>query len=73
MDLQTQAAAPAPAGFVPGPADLDEMHKVHAVHDLLDVAGDLPQEVKWALLDYAAGVLEGDRRATSAAEPRRAA
>jgi hypothetical protein len=43
MDLQTRAPAPAPAGFVPAPADLDEMHKVHAVHDLLDVAATSPR------------------------------
>ena len=66
MDLQIRATTPAPAGFVPSPGDLDEMHKVHAVHDLLDVAGDLPQEVKWALLDYAAGVLGGNRQPASA-------
>ena len=71
MDLQTPARPPAPAGYIPGPADLDEMHKVHAVHDLLDVAGDLPQEVKWALLDYAAGVLGGSGQPAS--EPRRTA
>ena len=68
MDLQTQAIAPAPAGYVPDQDDLDQMHTIRAVHDLLDVARDLPQEVKWALLDYAAGVLEGDGRATSAAD-----
>ena len=67
MDLQTQATAPAPA-YGPTPADLDEMARVHAVHDLLDVAGDLPQEVKWALLDYAADVLGGNGQATSAAD-----
>ena len=65
------ATAPAPAGYVPSPADHDEMHKVHAVHDLLDVAGDLPQEVKWALLDYAAGVLGGNGQAAS--DPRQTA
>src|SRR4028119_141102 len=60
------APPPAPAGDIPGPAELDEMHKVHAVHDLLDVAGDLPQEVKWALLDYAAGVFGGSGQPASA-------
>ena len=71
MDLQTQATAPTPAGYVPTPADYDEMSRIRAVHDLLDVAGDLPQEVKWALLDYAAGVLGGSGQPAS--EPRRTA
>ena len=47
------------------------MYRVRAVHDLLDVAPDLPQPVKWALLDYAAGVLGGNGQPAS--EPRRTA
>ncbi len=62
---------PAPASYVPTPADLDELHLVRAAHDLIDLAPGLPQELKWGLLDYVAGVLEGDRRAVS--EPRRVA
>ena len=49
------------------PLNLDEMSRIRAVHDLLDVARDLPAELRWALLDYAAGVLEGESRATAAA------
>ncbi len=68
MQQHPAAPAPAPASFTPGPADLAEMHRVRAVHDLLDVAPDLPLSVRLSLLDYAAAVLEGDRRTTSAAE-----
>ena len=60
MDLQTQATAPAPAGYVPTPADLDEMHKVRAIHDVLDLAPDLPLETRLGLLDYARALLDGD-------------
>ena len=59
---------PAPAGYVPTPADLAEMSRIRAVHDLLDVAPDLPLSVSLGLLDYAAAVLEGDGRAMSAAD-----
>ena len=31
MDLQTQATAPAPAGYVPDQDDLDQMAKVHSI------------------------------------------
>ena len=69
MDMQQpRASAPAPASYVPTPADLDQMHKVRTVHDLLDVAPDLPLSVRLGLLDYAAAVLEGGQRATSAAD-----
>ncbi len=64
MDMCTESAVPAAAGFTPGPADLDQMHLVRAAHDLIDLAPGLPQELKWGLLDYVASVLEGDRRAT---------
>jgi len=37
MDLQTQATAPAPAGYVPDQDDLDQMAKVHSIHDVLDL------------------------------------
>ena len=69
MHQYPEASAPAPA-YLPTPADLDEMARVHAVHDLLDVASDLPQEVRWALLDYAARVL-GGRSTTSPRETAR--
>ena len=71
MDLQTRAPATRVPAYVPTPADLAEMSRIRAVHDLLDVAPDLPQELKWGLLDYAAGVLEGPGRA--APEARRTA
>ena len=68
MNLQTQTQATTTPAYVPTPDDLDEMSRVRAVHDLLDAAPDLPMEVRWGLLDYLAGVLEGSRRATSAAD-----
>ena len=68
MNLQTQTQATTTPAYVPTPDDLDEMSRVRAVHDLLDAAPDLPQQVKWALLDYAAAVLEGDGRVPSAAD-----
>jgi hypothetical protein len=37
------------------------MHKVHAIHDLLDVAPDLPLSVRLGLLDYVAAVLDAAR------------
>ena len=66
MNTISDTYTPAPAGYVPTPADLDEMSRIRAVHDLLDVAPDLSQEVKWALLDYAAAVLDDSRRAPPA-------
>ncbi len=68
MQQPPAAPAPAPASFTPRPAHLAEMHRVRAVHDLLDVAPDLPLSVRLGLLDYVAAVLEGDGRATSAAD-----
>ena len=65
---QPAVTAPAPASFTPDQADLAEMHKVRTIHDLLDVAPDLPLNVKLGLLDYAAAVLEDDRRETSTAD-----
>ena len=65
---QPAVTAPAPASFTPDQADLAEMHKVRTIHDLLDVAPDLPLSVRLGLLDYAAAVLEGNRRTASAAE-----
>ena len=62
------ASAPTPAGYVPDQDDLDEMHLVRAAHDLIDLAPGLPQELKWGLLDYVAAVLDGNGRATSAAD-----
>ena len=61
MDMQQPAVtAPAPASYAPTQDDLDEMHRVRAVHDLLDLAPDLPQELKWGLLDFARALLDGD-------------
>ena len=57
---------PALAGYAPTPADLAEMSRIRAVHDLLDVAPDLPQELKWGLLDFARALLDGDRASPSA-------
>lgn len=68
MDLQTQALAPASASFIPTPADLDEFATIRAIHDVLDLAPDLPLSIRLGLLGYAAAVLEGDRQAAS--EPR---
>ena len=68
MDMRTgtpaPAAAPAPV-YRPTPADLDEMCRIRAVHDLLDVAPDMPQELKWALLDFAATLLDTPLRETT--------
>jgi hypothetical protein len=36
------------------------------IHDLLDLAPDLPQELKWGLLDFARALLDGDTAAPSA-------
>jgi hypothetical protein len=68
MHRQPAVTAPAPASFTPNQADLAEMDKVRTIHDLLDVAPDLPLSVRLGLLDYAAAVLEGDRRAPTAAD-----
>jgi hypothetical protein len=68
MDIRPGTPTPAPASYTPSPADLDEMSTIHLIHDLLDVAPDMPLETKLALLDFAAAVLEGSRRATSAAD-----
>jgi hypothetical protein len=48
---QPAAAALAPASYTPTQDDLDEMHKVRAVHDVLDLFPDLALEVRLALLD----------------------
>ena len=66
MNTISDAYAPAPASYIPSPADLDEMHTIRAVHDLLDLAPDLPQELKWGLLDFARALLDGDTAAPSA-------
>ncbi len=72
MDMRPETTlASGPARYTPTPADLDELHRVRAVHDLLDVAPDLPLSVRLGLLDYAAAVLGDDGRAAS--EPRRVA
>ncbi len=65
MDLQPRAPAPAaaPASFIPTRDDLDEMHKVGAIHDVLDLFPDLALEVRLALLDRAEAVLAGGRGA----------
>ena len=65
MNLQTQTQATTTPAYVPTPDDLDEMSRVRAVHDLLDVAPDMPQELKWALLDFAATLLDTPLRETT--------
>ena len=64
----TCTSAPAPASYTPTQDDLTQLHTVGAIHDLLDVARDLPPELRWGLLDYAAAVLEGEGRVPSAAD-----
>ena len=61
--------APAPAGYVPDQDDLDEMHRIKAIHDVLDLCPALPLETRLAVLDYVSARLDG-RPATS---PREAA
>jgi hypothetical protein len=70
LDMRPQAPAPAPA-YLPDEDDLAEMSRIRAVHDLLDVAPDLPLSVRLGLLDYAAAVLGGNGQPAS--EPRRTA
>ena len=71
MDLQTQATAPAPAGYVPDQDDLDQMAKVHSIHDVLDLCPELPLDVRLGLLDHAWALLGGNGQPAS--EPRRTA
>ena len=68
LNTRPQTPAPAPASYEPSPADVDELLRVAALHDALRLCPDMPPELRWALLDFAAGVLAGDRRATSAAD-----
>jgi hypothetical protein len=73
MDLQPQAPAPAaaPAGYVPDQDDLDEMHRIKAIHDVLDLCPALPLDARLALLDHAWLLLGGNGQPAS--EPRRTA
>ena len=73
MDMRTEplASASGPAGFVPGQDDLDQMARVHAIHDVLDLCPALPLDVRLGLLDHAWALLEAGRQ--PAAEPRRVA
>ena len=71
MDLQTRATVPAPAGYVPDQDDLDQMAKVHSIHDVLDLCPELPLDVRLGLLDHAWALLGGNGQPASA--PRRTA
>ena len=71
MDLQTHAVTPAPAGYVPDQDDLDEMHRIKAIHDVLDLCPALPLDVRLGLLDHAWALLGGNGQPAS--EPRRTA
>ena len=65
MNLHPESSTPAVVAptpvYRPTAADLDEMSRIRAVHDLLDVAPDLPLETKLSLLDYVAAVLAAAR------------
>ena len=63
------APASAPAGYVPDQDDLDQMAKVHSIHDVLDLCPELPLDVRLGLLDHAWALLGGDGQPAS--EPRR--
>jgi hypothetical protein len=65
--LSTPAAVP--AGYVPDQDDLDEMHRIKAIHDVLDLCPALPLDVRFGLLDHAWALLGGDGQPAS--EPRR--
>ncbi len=73
MDMRTEtpASAAPPAGFVPDQDDLDQMARVHAIHDVLDLCPALPLDVRLGLLDHAWLLLGGDGQPAS--EPRQAA
>ena len=61
--------APAPAGYVPDQDDLDEMHRIKAIHDVLDLCPALPLDVRLGLLDHAWLLLGGNGQPASS--PRR--
>ncbi len=67
----TYTPASAPAGYVPDQDDLDQMARVHAIHDVLDLCPELPLDARLALLDHAWALLGGNGQPAS--EPRRVA
>ncbi len=67
----TSTSAPALASFIPTQDDLDQMAKVHAIHDVLDLCPALPLDVRLALLDHAWLLLGGNGQ--PAFEPRETA
>ncbi len=73
MNTISDASTPtlAPAGFVPDQDDLDQMARVHAIHDVLDLCPALPLDVRLGLLDHAWLLLGGNGQPAS--EPRQAA
>ena len=70
-DTYTPAHAPAPSGYVPDQDDFDEMHRIKAIHDVLDLCPALPLDVRLGLLDHAWALLGGNGQPAS--EPRRVA
>ena len=71
LNPRPQTPVPAPASYAPTPADLDQMHRIKAIHDVLDLCPALPLDVRLGLLDHAWLLLGGDGQ--PAAEPRRVA
>ena len=69
MDMRTESpalvSASAPAGFVPDQDDLDEMHRIKAIHDVLDLCPALPLDVRLGLLDHAWALLGGNGQPAS--------
>ena len=58
-------------GYVPDQDDLDQMAKVHSIHDVLDLCPELPLDVRLGLLDHAWALLGGNGQPAS--EPRQTA
>ena len=54
-----------PASFVPDQDDFDQMHRIKAIHDVLDLCPELPLDVRLGLLDHAWTLLGGNGQPAS--------
>ena len=55
----TCTSASAPAGYTPTQDDLDEFHRCRLLQEVVETFPDLPPELRWGLLAFAADVLAG--------------
>ena len=69
MNLHPQATStPAPA-YTPDQGDLHEMHRCRLLQEVVETFPDLPPELRWGLLAFAADVLDGRSTTSPRSDP----